>query len=222
MPSMHRRLSEYGTFVFDCDGVLLDSNRVKTDAFYQAALPFGEDAARELVRYHREHGGVSRQLKFAYFLERIVGQQPRSETAYQELLERYARCVQDGLASCAVAEGAVEILEKLPKYAWRFVVSGGAEEEVRWVLDEKGLARHFHGIYGNPQDKFVLVERAAHEHGWTEPALFVGDARYDHEVSAGRGMDFLFVSGYTEFAEWGDYVGPRGLTAVRSLQEVTV
>ena len=84
---MHRSLDGYGTFVFDCDGVLLDSNRIKTEAFYEAALSYGEDAACELVRHHREHGGVSRQLKFAYFLERIVGQQPSSESAYQELLE---------------------------------------------------------------------------------------------------------------------------------------
>lgn len=222
MASMRRPLSEYGTFVFDCDGVLLDSNRVKTDAFYQAALPYGEDAAAALVRYHREHGGVSRQVKFAYLLEQILGQEPRSESAYQQLLQRYAEHVREGLCSCAVAEGAEALLDQLPKRSWRFVVSGGAEEEVRWALAEKGLARYFHGIYGNPQDKADLVDRAAQEHGWTEPSLFVGDARYDHEVAAGRGMDFLFVSGYSEFADWPAYVGDHGVTAVQSLREVAV
>ncbi|WP_038045581.1 HAD family hydrolase [Thioalkalivibrio sp. ALE9] len=217
---MQRRLSDYRTFVFDCDGVLLDSNRVKTDAFYEAALPYGEDAARELVRYHREHGGVSRQRKFGYFLERIVGECPGSEEAYDELLKRYARCVREGLASCAVAEGAEELLERLPGDAWRYVVSGGAEDEVRWVLAEKGLVRHFHGIYGNPQDKADLVERAAGEHGWAEPSLFVGDARYDHEVAIGHGMDFLFVSGYSEFVQWPEYVDGHDVACVAHLSEV--
>lgn len=217
---MRRRLNDYRTFVFDCDGVLLDSNRVKTEAFYEAALPYGENAARELVRYHREHGGVSRQLKLGYFLERIVGEQPRSAEGYHELLERYARYVREGLAACAVAEGAEELLERLRGDAWRYVVSGGAEDEVRWVLAEKGLARHFHGIYGNPQDKADLVERAAGEHGWAEPSLFVGDARYDHEVAVRRGMDFLFVSGYSEFVQWPEYVDGHDVTCVAYLSEV--
>lgn len=42
-------LQRYRTLVFDCDGVLLNSNMVKTQAFYSTALPYGEKAAKELV-----------------------------------------------------------------------------------------------------------------------------------------------------------------------------
>ncbi|NLC22432.1 MAG: HAD family hydrolase, partial [Halomonadaceae bacterium] len=37
---MNFELKAYLTLVFDCDGVVLDSNRVKTEAFYQATLPY--------------------------------------------------------------------------------------------------------------------------------------------------------------------------------------
>ena len=66
-------IREYLTLVFDCDGVLLDSNKVKTDAFYKSALPYGENAANELVSYHKENGGISRYIKFEYFLDSILG-----------------------------------------------------------------------------------------------------------------------------------------------------
>ena len=61
-------IREYLTLVFDCDGVLLDSNKVKTDAFYKSALPYGENAANELVSYHKENGGIS-NVRSKYPLE---------------------------------------------------------------------------------------------------------------------------------------------------------
>ncbi len=57
-------LSRYRTFIFDCDGVLIDSNRVKSNAFFAAGLLYGEEAAHRLVEYHRSSGGVSRYKKF--------------------------------------------------------------------------------------------------------------------------------------------------------------
>mgnify|MGYP002280379498 CR=1 FL=1 len=52
-------LSGYNTLVFDCDGVILNSNSIKTEAFYQTALPHGEDAAQVLRDYHLCNGGIS-------------------------------------------------------------------------------------------------------------------------------------------------------------------
>ncbi len=45
---------KYKSLIFDCDGVVLNSNKAKTEAFYKAALPYGEQAASALVEYrHR-------------------------------------------------------------------------------------------------------------------------------------------------------------------------
>lgn len=41
-------MQKYETLVFDCDGVLLDSNRVKTEAFWTVASQFGQAAADAL------------------------------------------------------------------------------------------------------------------------------------------------------------------------------
>ena len=38
---MLNSISDYKALVFDCDGVVLDSNRIKTEAFRIAALPWG-------------------------------------------------------------------------------------------------------------------------------------------------------------------------------------
>jgi len=57
-------LANYKTLVFDCDGVILNSNKLKTQAFYQATLPYGESKAQAMVNYHVQNGGISRYRKF--------------------------------------------------------------------------------------------------------------------------------------------------------------
>jgi len=47
-----KSINKYKTLVFDCDGVILDSNRVKTDAFHKAALFYGGEVADIFVQYH--------------------------------------------------------------------------------------------------------------------------------------------------------------------------
>jgi len=217
---LQRPLAAYNTFVFDCDGVLIDSNRIKTEAFYVAALPHGEAAAAAFVEYHRAHGGISRQAKFRVLFLDILGLSEVPEADYQRAMDVYADQVRTGLAECAVAPGVKALLEQLPEQSQRYVVSGGAQDEVRWVLELKGLAGYFHGIYGNPTDKLELVRRLDAESNLPMPALYVGDARYDHVVAKEFGMDFLFVSGLSEFADWETYCAAGQLKTVMWLDQL--
>ncbi len=50
-------LNQYKTLVFDCDGVVLNSKKIKTQAFYEATKHFGHDATQTLVDYHKLNGG---------------------------------------------------------------------------------------------------------------------------------------------------------------------
>ncbi|MDP2247466.1 MAG: HAD family hydrolase, partial [Nitrosomonadales bacterium] len=47
-------ISQYKTIVFDCDGVILDSNQLKTQAYFDTAIDFGanEQQAKALMDYH--------------------------------------------------------------------------------------------------------------------------------------------------------------------------
>ena len=59
-------IKDYETIIFDCDGVILNSNNIKIQAFYETALIYGHDLANELVKYHIENGGISRYQKFEF------------------------------------------------------------------------------------------------------------------------------------------------------------
>ena len=67
-----KNIASYKTILFDCDGVILNSNKIKTRAFKLASIPFGKEASNTLEDYHLRHGGISRYEKFDYFLTSIV------------------------------------------------------------------------------------------------------------------------------------------------------
>jgi beta-phosphoglucomutase-like phosphatase (HAD superfamily) len=68
-------MKKYKTYIFHCDGVLLNSNIFKTQAFYEAAKKYGEKNAKDFIEYHIKNGGVSRYEKFSYFLSQIFKNQ---------------------------------------------------------------------------------------------------------------------------------------------------
>lgn len=211
-------LTQYRTWVFDCDGVLLNSNRVKTDAFYEAAKPYGEDKALALVDYHVKNGGISRYVKFETFLQRIVGRPSVDAGELSELLERYAAFVKQGLRECDVASG-LEQLRQLTQAATWMVVSGGDQQELREVFRDRGLDTHFDGgIYGSPDNKDDILKRELGSGAIQTPAVFVGDSQYDIEAASRAGLDFIFLSEWSESTH--DFEGATlKLPAISSIVE---
>lgn len=213
-------LLHYQTLIFDCDGVILDSNRIKSEAFRTAALPYGDAAADALVAWHVANGGISRYQKFAHFLAEIVPAGlpgPDLET----LLARYAEAVREGLACCAVAPGLASLRERTKAARW-LIVSGGDQAELREVFAVRGLADMFDGgIFGSPDNKDQILSRELTSANITSPALFLGDSTYDHRAAHAAGLDFVFVSGWSEVVGWQDYVREQQLSVISNLEILT-
>ncbi|MBK5928165.1 HAD family hydrolase [Rhodobaculum claviforme] len=212
----------YATLVFDCDGVVLDSNRLKTEAFRRAALPWGEAAADALVAYHIAHGGVSRYVKFRHFLDALVPEHAPGGCGpgLEGLLDAYAGAVRDGLMTCGVAPGLAELRAATPGVRW-LIVSGGDQAELREVFAARGLDRHFDGgIFGSPDTKAAILARELAAGNIRRPALFLGDSRLDFEAAAGAGLDFTFVSGWSEVADWRGFVAEHRLACVAGLSDL--
>lgn len=216
---MTRPLSEFRALVFDCDGVVLDSNRLKSEAFRIATLPYGEAAAEAFVAYHMANGGVSRFEKFRHFLAEIA---PRFAPGVEgpdrdALLAAYAAAVEEGLMTCGIAPGLEALRAATPGVPW-LIVSGGAQAELRDVFARRGLDRLFDGgVFGSPDTKDVILAREIAAGKIAKPALFLGDSRYDHEAASAAGLDFVFVSGWSEFAGWRDYAQAQGFPVVENL-----
>lgn len=210
--------------IFDCDGVLLNSNKVKTEAFESTVSCYGKEATTALVKHHVENGGVSRYKKLAYFVDEIL---PSAgvciDSADRDLLidglvSTYASIVKNELIDCEYDKALWELRELNPNSRW-CVVSGGDETELRHVFLKKGLAHLFDGeVYGSPRDKRRIIRDQKLEMVQGK-VLFIGDSRLDHQVAKDFDMDFVFISHWTEFQNWASYCEDNSVTTAVSLAD---
>ena len=199
-------IKQYKSIVFDCDGVVLDSNVVKTEAYFRTAKNLGaSDAdAQALVDYHVRLGGISRYHKFDYYLREIL-QQSATQEAIQILLDEFARELEVGLMHCEVAQGLLALREITPDANW-MILSGGDQQEIRTLFAKRNLQSLFDGgLFGSPDNKDTVLAREKMNGNLQFPALFIGDSKYDYEAAIRAGLDFVFLRDWTEVADWRTY-----------------
>jgi HAD superfamily hydrolase (TIGR01549 family) len=212
-------VTKFLTLVFDCDGVLLNSNKIKTEAFFKVASRFGEKYARRLVQYHVSNGGISRYQKFNYFFSEILGQKvQQSEVDY--LVKEYGEYVVNLLLSSEVVSGLVNLRLKTKKSRW-MIVSGGDQVELNRVFTALGLADMFDGgIYGSPLNKEEIFQRALNDKTITQPCVFFGDSKYDYQTAKAMQLDFVFISGWTEVKDWESFCADNNIASLNRVTDV--
>ncbi|WP_224798294.1 HAD family hydrolase [Idiomarina abyssalis] len=208
----------YSTLIFDCDGVLLNSNNVKTEAFYRATLPYGKEKAKSFVKYHKMNGGISRYKKFQYFLDNISD--CRNGPDLEGLLNSYSENVIEGLLSCEIAEGLSSLREKTLSSSW-MVVSGGDQKELRCVFKKRGLDGFFDkGIFGSPATKEDILNVKLSDGEINNPAIFLGDSKYDYIASQSINADFLFVRDWSELNDADSWIAEKKLKSIGRIKDL--
>jgi len=214
-------LKKYKSIVFDCDGVVLDSNVVKTEAYFRTAKNLGatDAQAQALVDYHVKLGGISRYHKFEWYLREVLNQ-PVTVQAVQALLDEFARELEVGLMTCAVAEGLADLRSATPQANW-MILSGGDQEEIRALFAKRDLAKYFDGgLFGSPDNKDTVLAREIASGHLQFPALFIGDSKYDFEAATRAGLDFVFLSDWTEVADWRSYCAENNIVVQGSILQL--
>ena len=208
---------QYKTLIFDCDGVILNSNRLKSEAFYTAVLADGDLFATELVKYHKKNGGISRYKKFEHYLNII---NPGSIYSLSELLDGYKKSVVSSLLNCAMSTGFEGFIKKNVN-SHCMVISGGDQLELNHVFNKRRLSHFFDGgIFGSPCDKDEIIS-AQIENGNIEfPAIFFGDSKYDYEVAIKNGMDFIYLYELSDIDDHKAWVYANNIESHKNFDEI--
>ncbi len=203
---LKQKIQQYKSIVFDCDGVVLNSNLLKTEAYFRTAKTLGatDVQAQALVDYHVRLGGISRYHKFDYYLREILNQ-PSTNEAIQILLDEFGRELEVGLMGCDIAEGLEALRAATPHAKWA-ILSGGDQQEIRTLFAKRNLTPLFDGgLFGSPDNKDEVLAREIANGNIQLPALFLGDSKYDFEAATRAGLDFIFLNDWTEVADWQEY-----------------
>ena len=203
---MQFNLEKYKTFIFDCDGVILNSNFIKAECFYLSVLEFGKNVAISFKEYHFKAGGVSRTIKYDYLIKIIL---PKfnikvidKKQLKIKLIAKYESLLNSLILSAEVSPHLKKIKSQYVNSNW-IMVSGAEENELRNILKFKGIDFLFEkGIFGSPRNKYSILKEKIKEKKIIFPAIFFGDSKLDFYSALKFNIDFIFLYEWTDLSDW--------------------
>jgi|SaaInlStandDraft_1057018.scaffolds.fasta_scaffold189726_2 phosphoglycolate phosphatase-like HAD superfamily hydrolase len=182
-------MKNYSAFIFDFDGVIKDSVKVKSEAFVQLYASEGKEFQRKVEEYHLANGGISRYVKFKVWNEWLG--RSTSEEAIDELAKNFAQLVIDNVVSSPFVVGAMEALKSASENALTFLATGTPDDEINLILSRLGLGKFFREVHGSSRKKGTIVNDILERFHLTPDAvLFIGDAQTDYKAALDNGLDF--------------------------------
>ena len=192
--------------VLDCDGVILESMDIKTEAMRRVGQNFGQELCDRLVLFQRLEGGISRYEKFNWLWQEAYGRDISPEESHA-LEADFLGHMGDALTNCALVPGTLEVLDawhtKLPIY----VCSGAPDAELKHLLTQRGQGKYFTKICGYPPAKTALLQNILRESAVNpQSALMVGDTITDSRAAEHCGTQFFGIG--SQFADSAHPHGP--------------
>lgn len=202
MPS----LSEYDVYIFDCDGVILDSNQLKIDAMRSALMSILSDNKKIdiCVEYFRNNFGKSRFHHVEFFVNNYLDTvEEMKEHLKKNILDAYSSQCKALYLLAEVTPGFINFIESLQGH--KYVASGSEQNELREVFQERGLDIYFKGIFGSPVRKSQLIAEIIASEKCGKVVMF-GDAISDLEAATENEIDFI---GYLAYSNVRDAMAMR-------------
>ena len=196
----------YKNYVFDCDGVILDSNHIKTDAMKILVEPYGKQVTEEYINFHRQNAGLPRLKKFIHLFENILNIKDSSsyKVDLEKLMENFQKITIEKLKSSNEIIGVRKYIEKLPIESKKFIVSGAPQEDLEIILNYKNLTPFFNEICGSPKTKKENFNFLKSKYDLSN-SIFFGDSMIDYNMAMEFNMDFVFIYGKSDFDNWQDF-----------------
>ena len=179
--------------VFDFDGTLVDSNRVKRDGFLAIAArhPDGVECMHRIL--DDEPG--DRSAKIAAYVARMRATSAEFTGDVDMLLETYSAAVDSEVVNAAEMADAQPLLKALRDGGVACYLSSATPiSNLRRIIERRSWANYFDGVFGHPDSKEQTLERLIRCNGG-DPMEFavIGDGEDDRASAKAVGCRFFSV-----------------------------
>jgi phosphoglycolate phosphatase-like HAD superfamily hydrolase len=184
------RVSPLRVLILDFDGVVIESNDVKTAAFRHVFSRFPEHA-EAMMAFHHSHVSLSRFAKFEHLLS-LMGRE--DDTALMaDIAAGFSKRILDGMMTVPLVPGTEDFLRKLTQRLPVYLASVTPADELIEILAQRELKQWFRDVYGCPpwtkQD--AIQDVLAREAVAPTDALLIGDSAGDQRIARATGVGFL-------------------------------
>ncbi len=191
-PQKKSSMNPFDAIAFDFDGVILDTEVIKTEGFQVIYPELGAEEKAFIADYHREHLGVSRFTKFAFF-EQHFFQRELTLQRREELSQRFTDYTFQKVVEADFIPGVMEFLERQTSHI-KFTASGSWQKELVEILDQRQISQYFQEIGGSPRTKVEIInETIAKYQLKPERVVMLGDAMADYDAAHQTGIAFIGI-----------------------------
>ena len=190
-------LNNYKKIIFDCDGVIFDSNKLKEKIFKKILIKQKLDKRiiSRFINYHNKHLGMSRYKKFEYLEKRIL--KNKNKNINKKLNKIYSNeTIKMYLNKAKYVPHVINFI-KLLKRNYQipcYILSGSNQRELRYIFKKKNISKYFKNIYGSPKNKYELVSKNKLNLSNGSEVLYFGDAKYDFNIAKYFSFQFILVN----------------------------
>jgi phosphoglycolate phosphatase-like HAD superfamily hydrolase len=188
-----RPLSTYKAFIFDFDGVIVDSVHIKADAFAELFKEFGSDIQKQVVEHHLAHGGMTRAEKISHYYIEFVGKKLTEENL-NNLCNEFSELVVEKVIVAPEILGAEKLIRTFCVEKKCFINSATPDDELNEIVKCRGIYDCFLEIFGSNRTKIENLEYIINKYNYSlGEHLFFGDAFSDYNASYECGVDFVGI-----------------------------
>ncbi|KKN62285.1 hypothetical protein LCGC14_0513450 [marine sediment metagenome] len=191
--------SKVKIIVFDFDGVIIESNKLKYDAFFSIFAADYKNIIKAVLTKHREESRHSIIKQILIELKKNASSQ--IDDIDQEVLfysEKYNNIVEQRAVTCNEIRGAEIALKILSTQYPLFINSSTPLQPLRRILAKRGILNYFKNVYGGPKSKIENLSEILEEEDKSEgDVLVVGDGWSDLNSAQQKGC--LFIGIHNEF-----------------------
>lgn len=182
-------------FIFDFDGVLVDSVNIKTEAFALLYEKHGKSIVDKVKKHHLLNGGMSRHEKFVLYETEFLKNE-LDQNVIEELSERFANLVFNKIVKISEVDGVKEILDYCDhNQIICAIVSATPESEIKKIISHRNWTRRFTYVFGSPKSKETNIRKVLKlTKSDTSQILFFGDSKSDKNAAQKCCIDFVPIN----------------------------
>ncbi len=194
-------INDYEIYIFDCDGVILDSNQLKIEAMEMSLKKYiyAEQNISECIEYFRNNFGKSRFHHVDIFLNQILDiKNSEIDELKKSILNEFSIYCKKLYLTADLTPGIIDFIKKCK--GKRYVASGSEQKELKEVFYKRKLNILFDGIYGSPTNKSEIINNVLKREK-NHNAVMIGDAESDMLSAIKNQIDFIFYAPYSNVQE---------------------
>ena len=145
-------------FVFDFDGVIADSNHIKTEAFKEIFKKYGHQIVQKVQDHHVKNASMTRYEKFRYYHKNFLNTE-LTELEIKNMGEKFSDIVLDKIIHSPEIKGCKSFLEQLIHLGKKCAINSATpHEEIKTIIEKRKLSDFFEKVYGSPSSKVEILE----------------------------------------------------------------